>query len=232
MERTTNLSLKKPGLDDDALISDLNENFDKLDSKVGPVGNTSLQSQITAQSNNITKVQNGLAYIVGDTNTTGISLAVGAFVYVKGHATIPEGLRKVTANISANGSITTNNTEASTEGGLNALNSIITTVESTTVETELSYATGNVEFSKIGKFVQVRIFITITNPSSSAANVITIPQKYRPISNIQFTGYQEDGNGKSTVSYLARPDGAFYIYPESKSGDVYYRGTVMYIGNV
>jgi hypothetical protein len=123
LERTTNLSLKKPGLDDDALISDLNENFDKLDSKVGPVGNTSLQSQITAQSDNIAKVQNGLAYIVGDTNTTGGTLAVGAFVYVTGHSTIAEGLRKVTASISANGSITTNNTKPCSEGGLNALNS-------------------------------------------------------------------------------------------------------------
>lgn len=79
-------------------------------------------------SQTIGKVQNGLAYIVGDTNTTGGTLAVGQFVYVKGHATIAEGLRKVAASIAANGSITTSNTSACSEGGLNALNSNISTL--------------------------------------------------------------------------------------------------------
>ena len=81
---------------------------------------------INENSTAIAKVQNGLAYIVGDTNTTGGTLAVGQFVYVKGHSTIDEGLRKVTASISANGNITTSNTAACSEGGLNALNSNIT----------------------------------------------------------------------------------------------------------
>lgn len=80
----------------------------------------------TSLKDNITKVQNGLAYIVADTNTTGSTLAVGAFVYVKGHLSIAEGLRKVTASISANGTITTNNTEACPEGGLNSLKSKFT----------------------------------------------------------------------------------------------------------
>ena len=78
---------------------------------------------IASNSEAIAKVQNGLAHIVGDTNTTGGTLAVGQFVYVKGHSTIAEGLRTVTASISANGNITTSNTSACSDGGLNALNS-------------------------------------------------------------------------------------------------------------
>jgi hypothetical protein len=80
-------------------------------------------ADVSANSTAIAKVQNGLAYIVGDTNTTGGTLEVGQFVYVKGHSTIAEGLRTVTASISADGNITTNNTSACSEGGLNALNS-------------------------------------------------------------------------------------------------------------
>lgn len=79
-------------------------------------------TELSNQSQQIANVQNSLAYIVGNTNTTGSTLASGTFVYVKGHSTIAEGLRKVTSSISANTSITTNNTEDCTGGGLNALN--------------------------------------------------------------------------------------------------------------
>ena len=111
MANTTNLDLVKPAGTDHALISVLNSNSDKIDTFAGQT-NDSLSAE-----------QNGLAYIVGNTNTTGGTLAAGQFVYVKGHSTIAEGLRKVTSSISANGSITTSNTDACSEGGLNALNS-------------------------------------------------------------------------------------------------------------
>jgi len=113
MANTTNLDLVKPAGTDHALISVLNSNSDKIDAFAGQT-NDSLSAE-----------QNGLAYIVGNTNTTGGTLAAGQFVYVKGHSTIAEGLRKVTSSISANGSITTSNTDACSEGGLNALNSKI-----------------------------------------------------------------------------------------------------------
>ena len=114
MANTTNLDLVKPAGTDHALISVLNSNSDKIDAFAGQT-NDSLSAE-----------QNGLAYIVGNTNTTGGTLAAGQFVYVKGHSTIAEGLRKVTSSISANGSITTSNTDACSEGGLNALNSKLT----------------------------------------------------------------------------------------------------------
>ena len=116
MANTTNLDLVKPAGTDHALISVLNSNSDKIDEFAGKT-NDSLSAE-----------QNGLAYIVGNTNTTGGTLVVGQFVYVKGHSTIAEGLRKVTASISANASITTSNTDACSEGGLNALNSNIGTL--------------------------------------------------------------------------------------------------------
>ena len=145
MANTTNLDLVKPAGTDHALISVLNSNSDKIDAFAGQT-NDSLSAE-----------QNGLAYIVGNTNTTGGTLAVGQFVYVKGHSTIPEGLRKVTSSISANGSITTSNTDACSEGGLNALNGKIATVEVLTDTfpnsvgaTQLAYPTG---FDAINTYV-------------------------------------------------------------------------------
>jgi len=112
--QTPNLGLVEYGDRLDSLLrNDYNGNLTKIDNFAGQTDDS------------ISAVQNGLAYIVGNTNTTGSTLAVGQFVYVKGHSTIAEGLRKVTSSISANGSITTSNTDACSEGGLNALNSKI-----------------------------------------------------------------------------------------------------------
>lgn len=94
----------------------------------------------------IANVQNGLAYIVGNTNTTGSTIAVGQFVYVKGHSTITEGLRVATASISANGNITTSNTSACSDGGINALNSKmanIGTISSADEESGVSASSGS-----------------------------------------------------------------------------------------
>ena len=108
---TTNLGLTKPAYTDAADIAVINDNMDTLDLWAGQ------------KNDAIANLQSGLAYIVGNTNATGVSLAVGQYVYVKGHSTIPEGLRKVKGSsaIGNGGSITTNNTEACSEGGLNSL---------------------------------------------------------------------------------------------------------------
>lgn len=92
------------------------------DLDVSGVDSTKISAALTSTNQAIANVQNGLAYIVGNTNTTGSTLTVGQFVYVKGHSTIAEGLRVVTASISAGGNITTSNTSECSGGGLNALN--------------------------------------------------------------------------------------------------------------
>ena len=111
--QTPNLNLVLPVGTEHVSRQIINDNNTKIDTAVG------------ANSTAIAKVQNGLSYIVGNTNATGGTLEVGQFVYVKGHSTIAEGLRTVTASISANGNITTSNTSACSDGGLNALNSKI-----------------------------------------------------------------------------------------------------------
>jgi hypothetical protein len=52
---TTNLNLKKPGDSDTYDIDDFNGNMDTLDAKVGAVGNTSLQAQVTALGESVSQ---------------------------------------------------------------------------------------------------------------------------------------------------------------------------------
>jgi hypothetical protein len=160
-------------------------------------------------------VQNGLAYIVGNTNTTGSTLAIGTFVYVKGHSTIAEGLRKVTVSISANGSITTNNTEACTEGGLNALNSKIdnnsigiTDYISTTHEKSGKYAIS-------GKIVCLSIEITLTGNVNAWSTFATITKN---LPNVNGTYVCFCGNAVEHVFISA--GGNIQLSANHNSGDI------------
>lgn len=117
---TTNYNLVKPAYADTADIADVNSNMDIIDGQM-----KTNADGVSANATSLAKAQSGLAYIVGNTNTTGSVLAAGTYVYVKGHSSIAEGLRITTASISNNGSITTSNTSAVSGGGLNSLNSNI-----------------------------------------------------------------------------------------------------------
>lgn len=97
---TGNLNLKKPSLDDDALITDINNNMDILD----------------AAANGI---EDALA-IVANGNTHA-AITSGQFVYVRNHSTLTEGLYVASSNIAANATLSSSNLTADSKGGLNAL---------------------------------------------------------------------------------------------------------------
>lgn len=64
---TTNLGLTKPTYSEDADIAVINTNMDTLDSKIGTVGSTSLQAQITSANEAITTQE----MLSGDLNSLG-----------------------------------------------------------------------------------------------------------------------------------------------------------------
>lgn len=97
---TSNLNLKKPALDDDALITDINNNMDILD----------------AAANGI---EDAMA-IVANGNTHA-AITSGQFVYVRNHSTLAEGLYVASSNIAANATLSSSNLTADSKGGLNAL---------------------------------------------------------------------------------------------------------------
>ena len=105
---TSNLNLKKPALDDDALITDINNNMDILD----------------AAANGI---EDALA-IVANGNTHA-AITSGQFVYVRNHNTLTEGLYVASSNIAANATLSSSNLAADSKGGLNSLSDHITNIE-------------------------------------------------------------------------------------------------------
>ena len=66
---TTNLGLTKPAGTDKIRIAQINGNMDILDEKIGAVGNTSLQAQVTSQNQAIAKYEPALGDTLTDCNT-------------------------------------------------------------------------------------------------------------------------------------------------------------------
>ena len=67
---TTNIGLTKPAYADDADIAVINGNMDILDTKIGAVGNTDLQSQVTTLNSNVAILNGGVPTqeLTGDLN--------------------------------------------------------------------------------------------------------------------------------------------------------------------
>lgn len=80
----------------------------------------SLGAELTLAENSIT------SYVVGNTNTTGETLNVGTFVWVKNHSVLSDGLYTVkTTAIVSGGSVVDTNMNAVSAGGLNDLKNSI-----------------------------------------------------------------------------------------------------------
>ncbi len=116
---TQNLGLIKPAGTDKIRIAQINSNMDTLDTKIGPVGNTPLQTQATNAASSISALQSGIAIICN--GNTHVAIAAGRYVYVRNHSSLAEGLYVATSLIQANGSLSTSNLAAVSGGALNAL---------------------------------------------------------------------------------------------------------------
>ena len=164
---TTNLNLKKPALDDDALITDINSNMDTLDTAV------------TADRSSLDALRDGLA-IVSDGDTH-IAITAGQWVYVKGHNTLPEGLYTAQSNIAANGALSTSNLTADSNGGLNALSDQvgnISTLEEVAFTVNSSYIssayTGSFRIYKKNKILIAQGYLHINTAIPSGTQFITL----------------------------------------------------------
>ena len=78
-------------------------------------------SKVPNTERRIDNLQDALAIIAND--NTHAAIGAGQYVYVRGHATLAEGMYKATSAISANAALSSGNLTAVTGGGLNALNS-------------------------------------------------------------------------------------------------------------
>lgn len=127
---TQNLGLIKPAGTDKIRIAQINSNMDTIDTKIGPVGSTPLQTQATNAASSISALQSGMAIICN--GNTHAAIASGQYAYVKNHSTLSEGMYQATAPISTNDTLSTSNLSAVSGGGLNEVKSRITWGEAST----------------------------------------------------------------------------------------------------
>ena len=145
---------------------------------------------------NILKLGDSIAYRVGNTNTTGSILSAGTYVYVSGHSTIAEGLRKVTSSIGTGASITTSNTSAITGGIGNELFSKTGTLENVSF-TAKSGVTATSSIKKrcgvVNGYIQTSAITVTTGTENEVGTVDAKPveEQWLPLfnaSNATFAG--------------------------------------------
>lgn len=200
---TSNLNLKKPALDDDALITDINNNMDILD----------------AAANGI---EDALA-IVANGNTHA-AITSGQFVYVRNHNTLTEGLYVASSNIAANAALSSSNLTADSKGGLNALSEQIVTLQTISDINDSSHITWtkqgtNVSFRKNGNGVYSLIYGNLNNNNYSNGDLIaTISDGYRPYQSMYSQVFDEDaGKPADGTVFISSNDGTIKYYGVSLS---------------
>lgn len=102
-----------------------------------PIGSEKVKRQVINSNNEIIdaavgKIEDCIAYRLGETNTTGSTLAVGTYVYVSGNSTLAEGLYTVSTAIGTGITLSASNCTAVSGGGLNALNTAVAALGSNT----------------------------------------------------------------------------------------------------
>jgi hypothetical protein len=96
--------------------------------KIGAVGSTPLQTQVTDLGNMDTAIERGIAILA--TGNTHAAITSRQYVFVRNHTTLANGLYKASANIAANAALSTSNLVADSSGGLNSLKAGLDTLNS------------------------------------------------------------------------------------------------------
>lgn len=123
-------------------------------------------ADITALSGNIANLQDGLAIVAdGDTHA---AIESGQFVYVKNHSSLAEGLYRASSAIGTNAALSTSNLTADSSGGMNDLQSQVTSLNSNLRNMDFpKKSTGSYTalFASVGTQLDAnRIFVYISFP--------------------------------------------------------------------
>lgn len=182
---TDNLNLQQPDLDDDALITVINNDMAIIDQAVNGV-------------------QDGLA-IVANGNTH-VAISAGQFVYVRNHTTLTEGLYVASSNIAANATLSTSNLTADSAGGLNALNGKIATNTITVGQPAQSNFTINSCVGKrSGNVVQLIVTATCSTAATGWTTIASIADSDKCHTEIRQAIFAQDRtqeSGSSAEFYL------------------------------
>ena len=161
---TTNLGLIKPAGTDKIRIAQINGNMDIIDEKVGAVGNTSLQTQVTGLGVNLTGLEDCVGIVV-DGAKSAVAASAGQYIVLKNSiiSGCDDGLYTAAQAIPADTTIDSTYLTAVSGGGLNALNTQISSFGYYTLSNETtltsSYETINTYNSR--KFSDYDLLVVV-----------------------------------------------------------------------
>lgn len=212
MANTQNLDLVKPLGTDHALVSVLNSNSDKIDAYAGAV-NASLDG-----------LRDGLGILAN--GNTHAAITSGQYVYVKNHSSLPEGLYKATANIAANGTLSTSNLAADSAGGLNSLN------EQIAKQTIATGITGLKAYKAAGIVNLVFEEVSVSSASAGWITIGTLPNSLKPLGRNYFQCQSTDVStfaNNNACNCFVDTNGEVKAYVFSDRLSMYLRGFVTYV---
>ena len=188
---TQNLGLIKPAGTDKIRIAQINSNMDTLDTKIGPVGSTPLQTQATNAAASISALQNGMAIICN--GNTHAAIAEGQYAYVRNHSSLAEGLYQAASAIAANATLSSSNLVAVSGGGLNSLKAMVADLNTAAVSWASNYTPTRSDLAivyKKGQTCQLIIWnLSFANNMTTDTTVGTVPVGCRPLEKTSFFGY-------------------------------------------
>ncbi len=196
---TTNLGLIKPAGTDKIRIAQINGNMDIIDEKVGAVGNTSLQTQVTGLGVNLTGLEDCVGIVV-DGAKSAVAASAGQYIVLKNSiiSGCDDGLYTAAQAIPADTTIDSTYLTAVSGGGLNALNTQIAKLASD-MEYGIVQKSGDdtISFSRTHSSHPSCILVT---PYGSTNNIMIIVTGR---SSTGFTVNVADKSGNNTQSYLS-----------------------------
>jgi len=197
---TTNLGLTKPAGTDKIRIAQINGNMDILDEKIGAVGNTSLQAQVTSQNEAISNIVSPTNYtndILADAlNVQGTKVFSGSGSVYTG--TVPDNVYKygvftvykrystyLVVAVGDNNHVAVNSYNTVWSGWQElAQKSETEIVYGTVSATGITFQTNDTYLIKIGHLVIMQLAFKPDTNISAWTTFFTIPEGFKPVKTL------------------------------------------------
>lgn len=172
----------------------------------------------TGTSDTIQKIEEGIAYRLGSTNTTGATLEVGTYVYVTGNTnSVADGMYKVSTEIAANGSLTTSNLTAASGGIGNELNSNIRRFYLVPIDSTTSSKSG----INVNRYDEIIVALVSTGNIILASSSVSVEFFNASANGIQ-ANYRNNNGEIRTASFGT--DGVLSVTPTGYTAVLFGRG--------
>lgn len=174
----------------------------------------------------------GMAIIA--TGNTHAAITKGQYVYIQDHATLAEGMYEATANIAANGTLSTSNVAAKPEGAANALKAALDALKTNTtanLSEENIYSSVTRRQCIKNAFACNFQFTGTLNGNLPGVNgvVATLPDGYRPsTSQLIYGRATYNGSNQPDWPFVVNTDGTIV----TQTGSGYFTGLITFAATI